>query len=319
LRGEDSAHIQVLSQLEKELPPILVHQASMRIVDGMHRFRAAILRGEDTIAIRFLNCDENEVFATAVEMNVRHGLPLSLADRKAAACQILETNPQWSDRKVASISGLSHKTVGSLRARATGNSPQMHGRMGRDGRIRQLSSALGREKAAGLIREDPEKSLREIARLAGVSVGTVRDVRMRLDCGLDPVPTARQAAAGQPNQGAPAEAHAAGPDPRAADGAAASPNAAPAVDLAAEEQCPQDRDAASILQSLSKDPSLRFSESGRLLVRLLQASMASSARLAVLVDKVPPHQAGAIAQLARACADSLSVTARQLEPTSARQ
>jgi len=290
LAGESSAHIRMLSELEAKLPPILVHRASMRVVDGMHRLRAAILRGDETVSIRFLECGESEVFATAVEMNVKHGLPLSLADRKAAACRILATNSQWSDRKIASITGLSHKTVGALRASAAGENPQLHGRIGRDGRIRQLSTEPGRKKAADLIREEPRKSLREIARSAGVSVGTVRDVRRRMEDGLEPVPESRHAAS--------ASAHTADAESRGSLG---------------DRPTALGKDVEAILQSLSKDPSLRLSETGRLLVRLLQTCMACTAKLEVLIAKVPSHQSAAIAQLVRAYADSLSSIARQLE------
>jgi ParB/Sulfiredoxin domain len=292
----------MLSQVEDELPPILVHQASMRIVDGMHRFRAAILRGDTTIVVRFLDCDENEAFAAAVEMNVKHGLPLSLADRKAAARQILDASPQWSNRMVAAKTGLSHKTVSTLRERASGENSQSDGRMGRDGRFRQLSTAAGREKAADLIRQYPGKSLREIARSAGVSVGTVRDVRLRLDSGLDPVPKFRQSSPEQPDQARPTGA----------------PRVAGAAGIPAEEHPSPDPDVKTILQSLSNDPSLRFSETGRLLIRLLRDSMTFTAGLAAIAENVPPHQAYAIAQLVRSCADSLSGTARQLEQASPR-
>lgn len=310
LAGENSAHVRMLAGLDIELPPILVHRSSMRVVDGMHRLRAAIMRGQDAIAVRFLDCDEKQVFAAAVEANVKHGLPLSLADREAAACQILLTNPQWSDRLVASITGLSHKTVGTLRGRATGESSQLHDRMGRDGRIRPVSTVLGRRKAADLIRQDPAKSLREVARAAGVSVGTVRDVRRRLDSGLDPVPEPHhvvgqarpQAVAKRPAQTGPAT-----------ETAFVATEAARVRSVRASDQVKSAMDTNAILQSLSKDPSLRFCETGRLLIRLLHTSMVCTAKLEALADTVPTHRAATIAQLAQACSESWSSLARQLQ------
>jgi hypothetical protein len=37
----------------EKLPPILVHRATNRIIDGMHRLEAAKLRGDETISVRF--------------------------------------------------------------------------------------------------------------------------------------------------------------------------------------------------------------------------------------------------------------------------
>src|SRR2546421_3267487 len=53
LNGEDAEHIRVLAAVEAKLPPILVHRASMRVIDGMHRLGAARLRNEETIDVQF--------------------------------------------------------------------------------------------------------------------------------------------------------------------------------------------------------------------------------------------------------------------------
>jgi ParB-like chromosome segregation protein Spo0J len=140
-KAEDSHHVKVLAETAAVLPPILVHRSTMRVIDGMHRLRAAELRGARTIAARLLDCTQQEAFIIAVKANVAHGLPLSLADRKAAAARVLAAMPQWSDRAIASVSGLSHKTVGAIRRRATGEIPQSGARLGRDGRLRVVPPA----------------------------------------------------------------------------------------------------------------------------------------------------------------------------------
>jgi hypothetical protein len=114
--GESLEHIRRLAESEAELPPIVVHRATMRVIDGMHRLRAAELRGEDEIEVRFFDGDEASSFVLAVQANITHGLPLSLADRKAAAVHIMTLYPQWSDRMVASAAGLAAKTVAASRA-----------------------------------------------------------------------------------------------------------------------------------------------------------------------------------------------------------
>ena len=44
--GENLEHVRALADTTDELPPIIVRRADMRVVDGMHRLRAARLRGD---------------------------------------------------------------------------------------------------------------------------------------------------------------------------------------------------------------------------------------------------------------------------------
>jgi hypothetical protein len=44
--GENDEHARALAEPEERLPPIVVHGPSMRVIDGIHRVRAAIIRGE---------------------------------------------------------------------------------------------------------------------------------------------------------------------------------------------------------------------------------------------------------------------------------
>jgi hypothetical protein len=60
----------------------------MRVIDGMHRLLAASMNGRDTIEIRLSDGSPQDAFLRAVEANVTHGLPLSQADRRAAAKRI---------------------------------------------------------------------------------------------------------------------------------------------------------------------------------------------------------------------------------------
>jgi Bacterial Ig-like domain (group 3)/ParB/Sulfiredoxin domain len=191
LEGESSEHVQVLADSPGLLPPVLVHRPSMQIIDGMHRLQAAVMRGEDKILAQFLDCDERDIFVIAVQANTTHGLPLSLAERKQAAARIIGLYPHWSDRLIASAAGLSHKTVAALRPAATGDSSQLQARTGHDGRVRPLSSAAGRKTAGHLLMQNPGASLQQVASAAGISPGTVRDVRDRLARGQDPVPAER--------------------------------------------------------------------------------------------------------------------------------
>src|SRR5262245_34351918 len=76
--GEVEEHIRILVESPSPLPPIIVHYPSLRVVDGMHRLRAAELRGDNEIEVQWYRGDERDMFAVAVSTNVTHGLPLSL-------------------------------------------------------------------------------------------------------------------------------------------------------------------------------------------------------------------------------------------------
>jgi ParB-like chromosome segregation protein Spo0J len=176
--GESDEHIRMLADVTAELPPIIVHRPSMRVVDGVHRLRAAKLRGEHEIRVRFFDGDENDAFVVAVHANVAHGMPLCLADRKAAAARIVVSHPHWSDRMIATATGLSAATVARVRThRAAADPPS---RVGRDGKVRPVDGSERRQLARSLLMTDPSLSLREVARRVGISPETARAVRGRL-------------------------------------------------------------------------------------------------------------------------------------------
>lgn len=287
LCGEDDEHIQRLAERGDSLPPVLVQQGTMRVIDGMHRLRAAILNGRRSIEIEFFDGDDEEAFIRAVQQNVAHGLPLTLADRKDAAARILGFRPALSDRSVASMTGLSPKTIGAIRARLSEEIPRLDARQGRDGRLRPLDSNEGRLRAAGVIRKNPGAPLREIATLAGVSPETARSVKAQLRAGDDPPRSRRQRTGRTVKQ--PAES--------AGSGAGSSANAD------ADTQDPRNGqptdEISSILRKLSRDPALRHSESGRKLLQIIHTKTVDGALLAVLMQESPPHSRSLLARIAR--------------------
>src|SRR5260370_26465521 len=60
--GESLAHVRRLAESQEQLPPILVHRPTMRVVDGMHRLNAQGLRGQDAIEVRDVDGDESSAF-----------------------------------------------------------------------------------------------------------------------------------------------------------------------------------------------------------------------------------------------------------------
>ncbi|BBC36111.1 hypothetical protein SGFS_074050 [Streptomyces graminofaciens] len=284
--GEDDEHVRLLAESEAPLPPIIAHRPSMRVIDGMHRLLAARWRGRHEIQVRFFDGPAEDAFILAVKANVRHGLPLSAAERTAAAIRIIRAHPEWSDRAIAATTGLSAKTVGAQRLRMQGD-PGRPARIGKDGRVRPLNSAEGRRIAARLIAEDPTASLRSIAKRAGIAPGTVRDVRYRLERGEDPVPSRPQAAPTTPVT------------PTTAPG---SPRPAPPHLTAHRDTAPMSAEAReAMFRSLCRDPSLRMNETGRLLLRMMEIHMAADHRH--IAAAVPAHCADSISAMATACAE----------------
>lgn len=315
VKGEDIKHIRALAEVHDELPPIVVHRSTMRVIDGMHRVRAAMLSGVTYIQALLYDGAEDEAFLLAVRLNVAHGLPLSRADRVAAAIRIIRSAPQWSDRAIARASGLSDKTVASIRRRASAEIPHLSDRIGRDGRIRPVSPAAGRRIASDLIAQNPEAAIREIAARAGISPGTARDVRERLRNGLDPVPARHRGASASAATGSAAGGTAGG---AAAGGTAAGRPGAAGPQPRESDQARRERSLAArmtpmILESLRNDPSLRYNETGRALLRLLALHTMSLADWEQLISAVPLHRAQAVAQVARGCSEAWQEFATRLE------
>ncbi|MFD7667188.1 transcriptional regulator [Streptomyces sp. NPDC059788] len=275
-----------LAELDTPLPPLLVDARTMRVIDGMHRLLAAAVRGQEVIDVEFFDGTGEEAFLRAVQANVRHGLPLSQEDRRSAVERIIRSHPQMSDRAIAHASGLNAKSVAVLRRKLAGAAPQPKARIGRDGRVHPLSNVEGRERAAALIAENPQASLREVARLAGISPATVSDVRKRLASGELPVP-ARKADTSDTgnNQERPA--------PSALD-ALLDIGKPDGQDARAELSDPRAR-----LEKLLRDPSLRLKEDGRQLLRLLSRTADAKPGMHKLAAAVPSHCTETVAVLAK--------------------
>lgn len=298
LDGQNIEHVQALAESEVTLPPIIVSRVTMRVIDGMHRLRAAVLRGQDEIEVRLFDGDESDAFVLAVEANITHGLPLSLSDRTAAAARIINSHPQWSDRAIASTTGLAAKTVAAIRRRSSEETPQMNdrvlnARIGRDGRVRPHNAAEGRRIASELMTKRPAASLREVAAAAGISLGTAHDVRERLRRGENPILPKQH---NEDQWGVQAK-HDGQSRRRATKVAEGTPIT----------------DRAMILQNLSRDPSLRHAESGRVLLRLLHVLAIGSRDWTRLIDDLPAHCTPMVSDAARACADAWQKFAEQLE------
>jgi hypothetical protein len=285
LCGEVEEHVELLAELDEPLPPLLVQRSTMRVIDGMHRLRAAVLRGDPTIEVEFFDGDEAAAFVAAVRANVTHGPPLPRAHPDPATARIVASHPHFSDRAIAAITGVAARTVAAVRHRTAPDAPPTVTRIGRDGRVRPLNSTDARLVASRMIRSNPHSSLRDIARRVGLSPATVRDVRERMRRGEDPVPQRKRRTAFTDDRDRPVR-----------------PSDQPLI-----------RDREALLRNLNRDPSLRFSESGRAVLRWLFAHACGPDGWQQMIADIPPHCAYVVAELAYGCAAEWRNLADHLE------
>jgi hypothetical protein len=176
------AHVAALAELNGDWGSILIWGIDNVVIDGAHRVSAAKRLGLSTLAASRVGGSLTDAFIKAVRANSKHGLPLSLSDRRRAAVRILMDRPASSDRWIADVCALSAKTVAHLRAETAASSglPPLDTRIGRDGKVRPIRAGQARQKVLDALAQNPAGSLRTIAAAAGASPETVRIVRLEL-------------------------------------------------------------------------------------------------------------------------------------------
>lgn len=301
--GEDESHIQRLIEVEGTLPPILVHRPTMRVVDGFHRVAVARRKGLAQIQTYFLDDSEDSAFIIAVRENISHGLPLPLADRRSAAQRILRTHPHWSDRAIATTTGLSAKTIATIRC-SIAEDPHLNYRLGQDGRIRPTNAASARQMAAELIKANPDASLREIANQVGISPSTVRDVRSRLEAGED-LETI-------PNPGGQDTGYDHDDRQPSSEGVTQTEEVSKYRAKPISKGAHRPSDVSPVLASLSRDPTLRLNAEGRDLLRWLHQHVVNASDGYKIPEALPAHCVDHLIELANRCSANWASLAKQL-------
>ena len=108
-------------------PPVIVYHdgANYWLADGFHRVEAA--RKIDRTEIEAEICDGTvrDAILHGIGSNATHGLRRTQADKRRAVERLL-TDPEWaawSDRKIAQLAKVDHKTVGKIRHELSGEIP----------------------------------------------------------------------------------------------------------------------------------------------------------------------------------------------------
>ena len=333
--GLDEGQVAHLSTLEA-VEPVLVERATMRVVDGRHRIAAAARQGRATVAARFVEGSSDELYRLAVVLNASHGVPMTLPDRRAAATSLLRRDPARSDRSIALDVGLAAATVARLRRSSTAQGEHLNVRRGRDGRWRAASVEAGKAHARSLITEHPELTLREVARLSGVSLGTACKVRAAVlraepQPGHCPAPPPRvssgprgtgrvDASTGSgpssPATSPPAGDPAAGPAGGSTGGSTGGPAGGPAGARRHAAHVGPDPEAMRLLARLVRDPALCRTERGREVLARLRGLVLQPEDGERFAHAVPPHQLLETITILRASARSWIRLANTLQERS---
>ena len=136
--GLDPAHIRTLEEGPDAWDPIavVVDGARYTLVDGAHRFGAAQNLGLETVRIQIVPVPpDRDLHALSFDLNAKHGLSLTLTDRRAFLARMLTRDPHVSNMEASRRTGLSPTTVQSIRERMEGGEeiPVAATRVGRDG------------------------------------------------------------------------------------------------------------------------------------------------------------------------------------------
>jgi ParB-like chromosome segregation protein Spo0J len=300
--GTDAAHVQALADAAESvpLPSILVQKHGSRVIDGMHRIEVAKLRSEWHVRARVIDCSDEEALVLAIRSNTLHGLPLSRTDRLASGKRILAAHPDWSDRAIAGITGLSAKTIASMRSRSIGATAFAGKRLGRDGKRRPVMPAEGRRRAAEYILAHPDASLREVAREADVSLGTAHDVKDKLRRGTDPAARVTELPGSQVAE-------------RSGETAADRPPTPIRTIHPAQVPCRGQRVPWPAMSAkLAGDPALRYTDGGRAFLRWMAGHAMRPDEWQEVVDAVPAHWLQEVSRLAQGMSEEWRQFAERL-------
>ncbi len=129
----------------RRLPPVTVFEIDARwlMADGFHRHAAAVSIGRPTLAAEIRVGSYDDALDFVAGANLRHGLPLTRAERRRVVEVKLRLHADWSDRKLADELGLGRELIARVRKALVeaGQIPPLSGRLGSDGKTYPAVSA----------------------------------------------------------------------------------------------------------------------------------------------------------------------------------
>jgi hypothetical protein len=123
-------------------PPVVVfHDGSgYLLADGFHRVLAAKRAGLNEIEAEIKTGTRDDALLFSLSANNKHGLRRTNADKRHCIKLALATWPEWSDRRIANICGVSPDTIGRVRRELSESDSclECNKRIGADGKARSL-------------------------------------------------------------------------------------------------------------------------------------------------------------------------------------
>lgn len=86
-------------------PPILVHRATHKLLDGWHRVEAAKRAGVYQVPVQWVEAKDEELFALAVKANLAHGVRLTREERYQAIYRLQRES--WTPERIVEVLGCS--------------------------------------------------------------------------------------------------------------------------------------------------------------------------------------------------------------------
>ena len=105
-------------------PPVVIYHdgTDFWLGDGFHRVEAARKLGRESIDAEVLDGDVRQAVLHGIGSNASHGLRRTQADKRQAIERLLrdEEWTKWSNRKIAKVAKVDHKTVAKIRRELLG-------------------------------------------------------------------------------------------------------------------------------------------------------------------------------------------------------
>jgi hypothetical protein len=166
------------------LPPVLLVETAKKqliLADGITRFEAARRSGIDAIPATINQGTLRDAILLNIMENARHGVPLTIAERRRAAQRLL-TDSEWrtiSDREIGRRCGLDNKTVNSLRREHAPNTLALPRTVHRAGRSFEMKVAKGPSEEIPRTPERRECTRSTIGRLGVIVASSTRSAAAR--------------------------------------------------------------------------------------------------------------------------------------------
>jgi hypothetical protein len=145
-------------------PPVVLYDdgTDLWLADGFHRLEAVRKINRETIVAEIRVGTMRDAILHGVGSNAAHGLRRTQADKRRAVERLLK-DPEWarwSDRKIAEVAKVDHKTVGAIRRELTGEFPTTTAK-GKSGEFATAAKPNGKPNNRGSLLGDVLHSIRD--------------------------------------------------------------------------------------------------------------------------------------------------------------